>query len=323
MKQLIVNADEFGLTVGVSQGILDAHREGIVTSASLMANGSAFDTAVSISRRTPSLGIGVHLNLTAGEPVSSAHRVRSLVDRDGRLHSSIGRLLRAVISRQVDLAHVEIELRSQIAKVFRAGILPTHLDGHKHVHLLPGVSDIVMRLAAEFSIRSIRCPREVAPDLPTLLRSGNHQNAVIKQYLAGRIVSGFAQGFREELAKAGLRFPGHFYGLSQTGFLHARGVQDILADLPEGVSELMCHPGYLDEDLVHAGTRLLAQREVEIRALTAPMVKTLAAGRGIQLISYLGLAASAMEPTTAARKVTIGSGPIMPELLEQGGLSNE
>lgn len=323
MRQLIVNADDFGLTQGVSNGILDAHREGIVTSATLMANGSAFDTAVSISRRAPELGIGVHLNLTTGEPVSTALKIRSLVDHNGRLHFSVSRLLQALVLRHVDLAHVESELRGQITKVVRAGILPTHLDGHKHVHLLPGVSDIVIRLAQEFSIRSIRCPREVAPDRPTLLRGKNSRSAVIKQYLVGRTVSGFAWSFKKKLAKAGLLFPDHFYGLSQTGFLDTPGVRGIVGTLPEGVSELMCHPGYLDEDLVNAGTRLLAQREVEIRALTAPIVKTVVADRGIQLISYRGLGTNAIEPTPVARKGTIGSAPTICGLFEQGGLYDE
>jgi hopanoid biosynthesis associated protein HpnK len=307
MRQLIVNADDFGLTEAVSSGILDAHRKGIVTSTTLMANGGAFDAAVSMSRRAPRLGIGVHLNLTAGEPVSAALRIPSLVDRSGRLHLSPGRLLRALLRRQVNLADVESELRQQIIKILSAGMLPTHLDGHKHVHVLPGVSDVVIRLAQEFSIRSIRCPREVAPNLPTLLRSGTSRNAMIKQYLVGRIVSGFAKGFKEKLAKAGLLFPAHFYGLSQTGFLHTQSILKILGRLPDGVSELMCHPGYLDTDLVWVGTRLLAQRETEIQALTASPVRKLVAYRGIQLTSYRELGAYAQERDDAARKVTIGS----------------
>ena len=88
MRQLIVNADDFGLTEAVSSGILDAHRNGIVTSTTLMANGEAFDAAVAMSRRAPRLGIGVHLNLTSGKPVSPAQRIPSLIDRRGRLHWS-------------------------------------------------------------------------------------------------------------------------------------------------------------------------------------------------------------------------------------------
>ena len=300
MKELIVNADDFGLTEAVSCGILDAHREGIVTSTTLMANGGAFEAAVSMSRRAPRLGIGVHLNLTEGEPVSPALRVPSLVDRTGRLHLSPGRLLRAIVRRQVNLADVESELRQQITKVLSAGISPTHLDGHKHVHVLPGVSDVVIRLAQEFSIRSIRCPREVAPNWPTLLRSRNPQTAVLKQYLVGRMVSGFARSFKEKLSRAGLLFPAQFYGLSETGFLGTQSIQEMLERLSDGVSELMCHPGYLDNDLVRAGTRLLAQREVEIRALTARPVRALVADLGIQLISYRRLAASSQQRFDAA-----------------------
>jgi len=306
MRQLIVNADDFGLTEAVSSGILGAHREGIVTSTTLMANGGAFDAAVSMSRRAPRLGIGVHLNLTAGKPVSPALKIPSLVDRSGRLHLSPGRLLRALVLRQVDLADVEIELRRQIIKIRNAGILPTHLDGHKHVHVLPGVSDVVIRLAQEFSIPSIRCPREVAPNLSTLPRSGNPRNAVVKQYLVGRMVSGFANGFKEKLARAGLLFPSHFYGLSQTGLLNTQSILKILGRLPDGVSELMCHPGYLDTDLVWVGTRLLAQRETEIQALTASPVRKLVAYRRIQLISYRQLG-PLQEHDDANREVTIRS----------------
>jgi len=323
MRQLIVNADDFGLTEAVSSGILDAHREGIVTSTTLMANGGAFDAAVSMSRRAPRLGIGVHLNLSAGEPVSPALRIPSLIDRSGRLHLNPGRLLRALVARQVNLADVESELRRQISKILSAGILPTHLDGHKHVHVLPGVSDVVIRLAQEFSIRSIRCPQEVAPNLATLLRSGNPRPAVVKQCLVGRIVSGFARGFKAKLAKAGLLSPAHFCGLSQTGFLHTQSILDMLGRLPDGISELMCHPGYLDAELVRAGTRLLAQRGVEMRALTAPLVRKLVVDRGIQLISYRQLGTYAEERDDAARKVTIGSEQIRCGPLQQGSLYDE
>ena len=301
MMQLIVNADDFGLTEQVSRGILDAHREGIVTSTTLMANGGAFDAAVSMSRRAPRLGIGVHLNLTEGEPVSPALRIPSLVDRRGRLHLNPGRLLEALVARQINLADVETELRRQITKVFSAGILPTHLDGHKHVHILPGISEIVIRLAQDFSIRSVRSPQEEAPGFARLLRTGRNSGiAAVKQSLVGRSVSAFARRFKERLAKAGLFSTVRFYGLSQTGFLDTRSIQDILEGLPEGVSELMCHPGYFDADLVKSGTRLLAQREVEIRGLTALPVKKLVAERGIQLVSYRHVGEPAQESEAAA-----------------------
>jgi chitin disaccharide deacetylase len=300
MRQLIVNADDFGLTERVSEGILDAHREGIVTSTTLMANGGAFDSTVSMSRRASRLGIGVHLNLTDGRPVSPALRIPSLVDRSGRLHLSPGRLLKALVARQINLAEIETELRRQISKIFSAGILPTHLDGHKHVHVLPGISEIVIRLAQEYSIRSIRCPMETLPKFLTIKRSGISRAAVVKQYFVARTVSAFARHFKEKLAEAGLVSPVRFFGLSETGFLDAESIHDILERLPEGVSELMCHPGYLDVDLRKTGTRLLAQREVEIRGLTAPQVRKFVAESGIQLVTYGHFGAPAQQSETAA-----------------------
>jgi predicted glycoside hydrolase/deacetylase ChbG (UPF0249 family) len=300
MRQLIVNADDFGLTTQVSWGILDSHRGGIVTSTTFMANGEAFDIAVSMARREYDLGVGVHLNLTEGAPVSPVREIPTLINRQGRLHLSPLHLAQGIITRQVNLVEVETELWQQIWKVVRAGILPTHLDGHKHVHVLPGVSDIVIRLAQEFSIRSIRCPSEKAPTIPTLLRIGNSRTAAAKQFLVGRTVSAFARRFQERLAKAGLLSPAHFYGLSQTGFLDARSILDILADLPEGVSELMCHPGYLDPALVKTGTRLLAEREVEIRGLTSLQVRNFVADCGIELITYRQFGTGAVERKVAA-----------------------
>ena len=286
MKQLIINADDFGLTDAVNTGIVEAHLHGIVTSTTIMATGEAFDAAVSMRHRTPRLGVGAHLNLTGGRPVSPAQNISSLVDNKGQLHLSPGRLLRALVTRQVRLAEIEIELRSQVTKILEAGIRPTHLDGHKHVHLLPGVAEIVIRLAKEFAISSVRCPREVAPPLQTRLGCGSSRLAILKQRLVARAVSTFARPFARRLAEAGLQHPAHFYGLSQTGFLNARELVEILTVLPQGVSELMCHPGYVDRALVYSGTRLLAQREIELRALTEPSVKRLAAARGILLLSY-------------------------------------
>jgi predicted glycoside hydrolase/deacetylase ChbG (UPF0249 family) len=323
MRQLIVNADDFGLTEQVSRGILDAHQEGIVTSTTLMANGGAFDAAVSMGRRGYDLGIGVHLNLTEGVPVSLAWKIPTLTNLEGRLHLTPRLLLLGIMIRQINMAEVEMELRAQVEKVCRAGISPTHFDGHKHVHILPGVSDIVIRLAQEFSIRSIRCPWEAAPEFPTSLQSRNSWTAAAKQYLLGRTVSIFARRFKEKLAKAGLLSPAHFYGLSQAGFLDALDILEILGGLPEGASELMCHPGYLDADLAKTGTRLLAQREVEIRGLTARQVRKLVADRGIQLISYRQVGTHAPEREVAAREMTLGSARIRRGSLQRGGLQDE
>jgi chitin disaccharide deacetylase len=291
VKQLIVNADDFGLTARVNQAILDAHRDGIVTSTTLMANGAAFDGAVAASRQAPALGVGVHLNLSEGMPISPSTSIPTLVNDAGQLHLTPGRLLQGIVTHRVNLAEVETELGAQISKVFDSGVWPTHLDGHKHVHVLPGVSDVVIGLAQEFAIPSVRCPIEKPPDfLATFWTSGSAGASVLKQYLVARGVSVFAVRFRQKLFKAGLQCPTHFYGLSQTGFLNTRSIQKVLGRVGEGTSELMCHPGYADTQLAKTGTRLLMQREAETFALCSPAIKGCLADSEIQLVNYHVLA---------------------------------
>jgi chitin disaccharide deacetylase len=290
LKQLIVNADDFGLTENVNRGILDAHREGIVTSTTLLANGRAFESAVAASKRFPRLGIGVHLNLTEGMPVGDASHIRTLVDRGGRLHLAPARLWAGIVTGQVSLSEIEFELRAQVRKVIRAGIKPTHFDGHKHIHVLPSVSEVVIGLAQEFRIPAVRCPIEQNAHASGPLRNWRLSRiSTVKQYLVSRAVSDRAGSFRKRLARVGLLSPTHFFGLSQTGFLDASAIRQILENLPRGSSELMCHPGYRDVDLERTGTRLLNQRETEIQGLTAVSVKKLVRAGGIQLGNYKAL----------------------------------
>lgn len=284
MKQLIVNADDFGLTEGVNRGIIHAHLRGIVSSTTLMANGLAFESAVSKSKLATGLGVGVHLNLTEGTPISRPSSIPTLVDARNRLHLSPLRLWAGVAAGRVHVSDIETELRAQIMKVVRAGVRPTHLDGHKHIHVVPSVSDVVIRLALEFGIPAVRCPLEDDPHPAGLFENRAAQISIIKQYFVGRGVSRLARSLRKKLTRARLAFPRHFYGLSQTGFLDARGVEEILERLPMGTSELMCHPGYLDTALERSGTRLVIQRETEVHALGAAREVVFASA--IELCTY-------------------------------------
>jgi len=301
VKQLIVNADDFGLTENVNRGILDAHRDGIVTSATLMANGIAFESAAAASKRFYRLGIGVHLNLTDGAPVADATQIRTLVDRGGRLHMTPARLWAGIATGRVSLADIELELRAQIKKVIGTGVRPTHFDGHKHIHVLPAVSEIVIRLAREFGVPAVRCPMEQTVHASLPVRShGPLAISRIKQYLVSRAVSAMARNFRRKLEQTGLLSPARFYGISDTGFLDASAIRRILASLPHGSSELMCHPGYRDIDLERTRTRLLTQREIEIQGLTARSVKNLVVSEGIQLGTFNDFVASTQQTYVAA-----------------------
>lgn len=287
MKKLIVNADDFGLTEGVNRAILDGHTNGLITSTTLMANGMAFDSAVAARSTAPALGIGVHLNLTQGRPVSRPSLVPSIVTSEGSFYSSPGMLVRQILKRRVRLGDVETELRSQIDKVASAGISITHLDSHKHIHLIPQFFSVVVKLAREYGIACIRCPIEPASSaLGPLLSGSRGPMRVTRQYLLGRALSTLAVLQSKKLTGAGLHRPERFYGLGQTGFLDAEILEALLRRLPEGTSELMCHPGYVDEALLKTRTRLRIQRETELEALTSQTLRELIAELGIELISY-------------------------------------
>lgn len=234
MKRLIVNADDFGFTRGVNKGILRGHTEGIITAATLMAGGAAFEHAVEIARSTPSLDVGVHLVLWPGGQ-ELPRRLPSFVRRS--LVWSPGR--------------VEDEFARQIEKVTVVGITPTHLDTHKHVHLLPWVMSAVVRVAKRFGIEWVRRPL-----------------------------------LRRQVTRKGLRTPDHFVGVWMTGRLNQDNLIETLLDLRPGVTELMCHPGLCDADLRRAPTRLREEREVELSALTSREARKVIDRMKVELTSY-------------------------------------
>ena len=290
MKRLVVNADDFGLTESTNRGILEAHRRGIVTSTTLLANGAAFDSAVALARESPELGVGVHLNLTDGRPVSDATTVPTLVDSRGQFFAGPVELARRMLAGKLSAAEVERELGAQIEKVQRAGIAVTHLDGHKHVHALPGIFPIVVRLTRRYGVGRIRPAVERALGLAGLLR--RHAGAapmIVKQYVQARALTLLVMDWRDRLQQNGIASPMYLYGITQTGFLDAAELETILWNLPEGTSELICHPGYADGALRETGTRLVAQRERELEALTRSETRKLIAALGIQLIDYRGV----------------------------------
>lgn len=287
MKSLIVNADDLGWTDGVNRGILDAFRGGIVTSTSLLANGTAFAEAVKVAKSVPRLAVGVHLNLTDGEPVADRETVTSLLNDDGCFADGPESLLWKRARRGLVLDEVEEEWDAQIQKVRDAGIRPTHLDGHKHVHMLPGLFEIALRLAKKHGIEAIRVSLEES-SLRAALASGSHHRAgvVLKQGVQARGLKLLARDARKQAARMGIATADHFCGIAQTGELTLEGLEQLLKNLPEGTTELICHPGYADEALQKTATRLQASRQKEIEILTDTRIRNLVASQGIRLIDY-------------------------------------
>jgi predicted glycoside hydrolase/deacetylase ChbG (UPF0249 family) len=287
LRNLIVNADDLGWTEGVNRGIAEAHRNGIVTSASLLANGAAFESGVEVARTTPGLGVGVHLNLSDGLPVAERELVTTLLNDRGELEGKPESLLLRLARRSILLDEVEREWDAQIRKVRDCGIEPTHLDGHRHVQMLPGLFEIALRLAKRHGIAAVRISHEES-SLRAALSSGAKQKGtvVMKQGVQARGLKMLARDAREQAERAGIAATDYFCGIAQTGELTKEGVVRLLEILPEGTTELMCHPGYVDAELAKSGTRLQASRQAEVDILTNTQIRNLVASQGIRLIDY-------------------------------------
>jgi len=286
LKNLIVNADDLGWTEGVNRGIAEAHRKGLVTSTSLLANGQAFGSALDVARANPELGIGVHLNLSDGRPTAPRQQVAGLVNGDGNLEGGPENLLLRIAGRNLAVDQVEREWDAQILKVCEAGIKPSHLDGHKHVQMLPGLFEVALKLARKHGIRAIRVSHEESK-LRSALSSGEQSASVLlKQGVQARGLKLLARDAREMADRAGVATTDYFCGIAQTGVLTREGVAQLLSNLPDGTTELMCHPGYADEDLRRTATRLQESRQTELEILTDAGIRKLVATEGIRLLSY-------------------------------------
>jgi predicted glycoside hydrolase/deacetylase ChbG (UPF0249 family) len=259
---LIVNADDFGFTRDVNEGIVEAHRHGILTATTLMANGDAFEDAVRLAGETPSLDIGCHLVLVQG---------RSVADPARALPSTLQDLVMSLMRRELPVYE---ELRAQVRKIVAAGVRPTHLDTHKHTHLLPPVLEAVARIAREFDIPWVRRPFDFGIDDGTPL--------------ARRAVTLGLRTMRPRFAAAldGLRTTDHFTGFQVTGRLNETSLLATLERLPEGLTEFMCHPGLLGPELRDAATRLKESRATELAALLSPQARRVIEQRGIALVNY-------------------------------------
>lgn len=269
-KQLIVNADDFGFTPDVNAGIVEAHRCGILTATTLMANGDAFDDAVRLACAAPSLDIGCHLVLIGG---------RSLVS--GRpLPLTVPQLLRALARR--DLRPYE-ELAAQVKHILAAGIQPSHLDTHKHTHLAPPVLDAVARIGREFGIRWVRRPF----DFPLNARMSGAVPAMKR--MTSRTLALLRRRFHRVLEAHGCRTTDHFAGFQITGRFRTAELVQLLALVPAGTTEFMCHPGRCGDALRHARTRLKESREHELEALLSSEARNALDRHAIELTNYRDL----------------------------------
>jgi chitin disaccharide deacetylase len=266
LKFLITNADDFGFTRDVNEGIVHAHREGILTAATLMATGGAFDHAVTLARENPQLDIGIHLVLV-GSPGYPA---------------TVSQLLKAIGLRRMPIRE---KLMGQVNRILETGLRPTHLDTHKHTHLLPQVLDVVARISEEFKIPWVRRPF----DLPI---SAN--GISWKTRLASKSFGFVRSRFHAKLAKHHCRTTDYFAGFQITGSYDAAELAKLIRGLPQGTTEFMCHPGFCTDELRGVRTRLKESRVQELNALVSPEARKAVEESRVRLVRYRDLPASSV-----------------------------
>ncbi len=265
-KFLIVNADDIGLSENVTRGIIETHKNGIVTGASLMVNTDALHHALHLIEQCPELDVGLHLNLTSGCAVCSPHDITKMVNSDG---SFIGkwRLTRSLMAGIISEQQLQMEIRAQIERFLGTGLTLFHVDVHHHLHCIPSVMRALMVVLQEYHVPFARCPREKA--FSTLYGS-----LVTLSLLRAR------QYWQDTISTSDA-----FAGLTLTGRMNKERLQKVIQNLCCGVTELMCHPGYNDSNLGNL-SRLTNQREVELAALTSNEIRQCLDENGVRLTNY-------------------------------------
>lgn len=267
--RLIINADDFGFSCGVTDGILICHTQGILTSTTWMATMPDRDRAIDLALGTPTLGVGVHLCLTQGVALTKCSRI---LDRDGRFPRSLPKLFWRLRKQEARQQAWE-EFSAQIAYAKGRGLVPTHVDSHKHVHHLPALHEAVIGAAKEQRVGWVRTAREVKIGG---IGGGGFGYRMLKRY-ANRLTG--------RLAAEGLKTTDWFFGLATTGRTDAGVWLKILQGLPAGLGEVMVHPGFI-EGITRADTRLLEERLVEQKALIDAGVREAVKAVGVVPASY-------------------------------------
>lgn len=256
----------------MTEGIIRAHREGIVTSTTLMTNRPGAGQAAALALENPRLGVGVHLNLTAGQPVLPPESVPSLVGRDGRFRKDYWRL-----RFQADREAIRREWRAQIQRFLEFGLTPTHLDSHHYSHLVPDLFHIACQLAEEFGIPAIRTIPGSDWPLGATQMVLRPMDAIYRRYL---------RKTRDMVAGRPLQTPDRVIGLLPPGRqLTIETIINWLDGLESGVTEYIGHPGWVDEELMEI-TSLREGREHELALLCHPVVREAVKSNGIELISF-------------------------------------
>jgi len=282
MKQLIITSDDFGLSPGVNAAVERAWRDGILTCASIMPGGAAFDEAVRIARRNPGLQVGLHLTLVQGRSVLPPAEIPGLVDGNGNFTDNpVAAGMRYFFDKGL-YKQLKREIEAQIIAVREAGIPLSHLDGHLNIHLHPTVFAFLGELMPRYGITSFRLSRERL----------FHNLAFDRERIMGKAVERVIFGSLcshalPRLKQLGIRHSGEVKGVLNSGRMTEEYLLNILDGLAEGLTEIYFHPGVLpDEEISRRMPDYL--HELELAAITSPRVRQRLEQAGIELCNYRG-----------------------------------
>jgi predicted glycoside hydrolase/deacetylase ChbG (UPF0249 family) len=262
MTRLIVNADDFGQTWGINRAVLELHKAGLLTSATLMARAAATDQAIEIARATPTLGVGCHVVLSDGKPILPPNQIPSLLDQSTQCFiPGLAMFLGRLFAGRIRVEEIEDEATAQIQYLQSRGVQVTHVDTHKHTHMFPSVLRPLLRAARACGIHSVRNPFEPAWAVRATAGTGLVRAAQVS------LLRRFQSTWHRILTEEGFTTTSGTLGVSATGALDSVSLRGLLGRVPAGTWELVTHPGYNDADLARIRTRLRASRDIERKAL--------------------------------------------------------
>ena len=276
MKRLIVTADDFGASPEVNDAVERAHRDGILTAASLMVAGNASADAVARARALPTLGVGLHIVLVEGRPVLPADNIPALVDATGNFRSDMARAGVTIFTSPAARAQLAAEIEAQFAAFAATGLTLDHVNAHKHFHLHPTIAGAILRIGQRYGMRAARAPIEPR----RLLRQVDGTDT------GPRVETIWARLVRARLRRAGMLVPDQVFGLAWSGAMTADRVRGILERLPDGLTEIYTHPA----TGAYPGSAPGYDYRGELAALADPLAKTILTRDRVALGSFADFA---------------------------------
>lgn len=288
---LIVNADDFGAAVEVNEAVERAHREGILTSASIMIGGAAAGDAILRAKRNPRLAVGLHLVLTHGRSILPYSEIPDLILPDGAFKRKVVRTGLAIFFRKRLRPQIEREIHAQLEAFKRSGLPLDHVNGHLNFHVHPVVLDILLGLSQEFEIRAIRVPYD-----PFWKSIALDRSALFYKIVHASLFSAVVPGMRKRLKESGITMTEQVYGLLQSGRITWTYLLNVIRSLPEGVSEVYVHPATSND---YPGNDAPGYRhQEEFEALIDPEIRWACTENAVRLGTYSDLA---RKSTTSCR----------------------